>query len=176
MLWRVYASINPMWLSCSDCSLASLLGLAPKVAQADTRQVAKPLPQTKYQAKMPISSVPLSHPQHTWRFPVWLSVCTFLIEFKLLSMLPRYLSVREIMKHLVPIKHFVIVCMTWDLVDRSDFQGSLRHISAVAAHWWCHKPAPAPLDHGWHFHGWRDFEWAEHLTSRKGFHYCSRNS
>lgn len=65
MWWRVYASINPLLLSCSDCSLTSLLGLAPKVAQADTRRVAKPLPQTKYQAKMHISSVPLSHPQYT---------------------------------------------------------------------------------------------------------------
>lgn len=90
--WRVYARINPPWLSCSDYSLAGLLGLAPKVAQANTRQVAKPLPQTKYQAKMPVSNVPLFHPQHTCRFPVWLSVCTFLTEFKPLSMLPRYLK------------------------------------------------------------------------------------
>lgn len=49
MWWWVYASINPKWLSHSDYSLASLLGLAPEVAQADTGQVAKPLPQTKYQ-------------------------------------------------------------------------------------------------------------------------------
>lgn len=165
MWWRVYFGINPLWLSCSNYSVASLLGLAPNVAQ------------TKYQSKMLMSSVPQPYPQNTWRFPVWLLACTFLIEFNRSSCFLTICGVPFCLgkTETLPVPTFCD-CTIWDLVDIPDCQGSLCHISAVAAHWWCHKPVPAPLHHGWHFHGWRDLEWAKHLTSRKGFHYCSRNS
>lgn len=110
----------------SDCSFASLLGLAPEVAKAHTSKVAKPLPQTKYPEKMPISSVPVSHPQNTCRFPVWLFSVDLLDWVQTAHSIWSVwlcLGRNEALRNKVLLQHFVTVCTTWDLVYRSDCQG-----------------------------------------------------
>ena len=176
MWWRVYARINPLWSSCSDCSLARLLGLAPKVAQTSSEQ-------TKYQAHMPISSVPMSHPQHAHRascqaFSVYLFdwVQAALHAAAAIWIVSLCLGKNEALRSASCSSVLWLFARLETLWIDQAVGGSLCHISAVAAHWWCHKPAPAPLHHGWHFHSWRVLEWAKRLTSGKGFHYCSRNS